>query len=347
MKSKIFKLSASFFILFLFSCSSNRILFKKIDLLITNQTPRSFNGIVLISKKEKIKYIKSYGFTNSNSKKLLTNNNKYEIGTNTAQISSVLVLKELEKGNINLNASMHKYLDSLIKPWNDTIKVSNLLNHSGGFTDFNSDSKLDFKPGTDFRYSYLSNIFIGQILELTTKKKYSELVDNLFKELRINNTHYYSKKNVTGLVNGHIYKNDSIRGIKNSFISKHYIPGIGVISTAEDLVKWNNRLHNGKILKPETYKLMITPSNKFQDNIFGNTKMGFGYNIRIISESGIKYYVDIGANEGFTTFNMYIPKSKISLIILENQMVEGNTQFYYEKEIKNMLIKELVNKNFR
>ncbi|WP_228451655.1 hypothetical protein [Chryseobacterium sp. SN22] len=43
--------------------------------------------------------------------------------------------------------------------------------------------------------------------------------------------------------------------------------------------------------------------------------------------------------DGFTSLNVYFPKSKVSLIILENQMNENSDLYYYfEKEIKNIIL---------
>lgn len=333
---------------FIVSCSSNKSFYKEIDKLINKKQPTSFNGSILISQNGKIKYSKSHGFKKYGYNDSLSMNSQYEIMSNTKQITSVLILKEVEKGRIDLNADMYKYLDSLIKPWNDTVKVLNLLNHSHGIKDITVGSKLEFKPGSDFKYGNLSNILLGEILEKVTKKTYSELAHDLFKELKMNNTFCFSKNDRKNLVFGHMNKNNNYTVVENSIINNHNLAADGVISTVEDLAIWNDNLHNGKILKPETYKLMTTSSIMSQHDVFGKEKMGYGYNIRIISDSGIKYLGHTGLGDGFSSLNIYIPKYKLSLVIVENQMNEdSNLYYYYEKLIKDMLIKELKNKNFR
>jgi CubicO group peptidase (beta-lactamase class C family) len=57
-----------------------------------------------------------------------------------------LTLKEVEKGKIDLQSPVRKYLSDL--PQADTVTVHHLLNFSAGITDI--EQTLDFKPGSDF-----------------------------------------------------------------------------------------------------------------------------------------------------------------------------------------------------
>lgn len=72
--------------------------------------------------------------------------------------------------------------------------------------------------------------------------------------------------------------------------------------------------------------------------------MGYGYNIRIAESNGIKYFGHTGLGDGFSSLNIYVPKSDLHIIILENQMNENSDLFYYfEKLIKNIVFEsELV-----
>ena len=45
-----------------------------------------------------------------------------------------------------------------------------------------------------------------------------------------------------------------------------------IISTVFDLAIWNNNLHKGKILRPESYQLLIKPTALSQHNFFGKEK---------------------------------------------------------------------------
>lgn len=310
----------------------------KIDSLIKTTDVRQFNGVILITENGKIKYSKSYGFSNFEKKKLLNIDDRFEIMSNSKQITAVLILKEVEKGKINLQSPIKKYLPKLTQNWADSVTVHQLLNHTHGITDL--EKPLLFKPGTDFKYGNLSNILLGKIIEFSSKRSYSEMASELFKNLKMNNTFAYSKEKMQKVVSGHINKDNSFKVVNSTQIKEESIPADGIITTAKDLTIWNNNLHKGKILKPETYKLMTTSTVFAQHDVFGKEKVGYGYGIRICENDKTKYIGHTGLGDGFASMNLYFPKNNLSLIVLENQMNEKiDLCYYFGIEIKKILLK--------
>ncbi|MEO8236688.1 MAG: serine hydrolase domain-containing protein [Flavobacterium sp.] len=309
----------------------------KTDSLIKVAEPK-FNGVVLISKKGKTVYSKAQGFAYFDKKIPLTTNSQFEIMSNSKQIAAVLILKEYEKGRIDLQAPIKKYLPFLTQTWADSVTVHQLLNHTHGITDLKK--ALLFKLGTDFKYGNLSFNLLGKIVEFTSKKSYSEMAKALFKELNMKNTFCYSKDKTQHLVSGYINDKNVFQMVRTSQITPESLGADGIISTVNDLAVWNNNLHKGKILKPETYQLMIHYNIKAQHNLFGKEKEGYGYGIRIIDQENPKYMGHTGLGDGFSSVNLYFPESDVSLIILENQM-NTNPDLFYNSEIKikNILLK--------
>ncbi|WP_317043210.1 hypothetical protein [Moheibacter sediminis] len=80
-----------------------------------------------------------------------------------------------------------------------------------------------------------------------------------------------------------------------------------------------------------------------QHSVFGAAKMGYGYNIRIAEQNGVKFMGHTGLGDGFAALNIYFPEQDLSLIILENVMGENSDNWYfYETEIKNLVVEDLV-----
>lgn len=185
---------------------------------------------------------------------------------------------------------------------------------------------------------------MGKIVENVSKKTYRELAAKLFKQLKMNDTFCYSASDKRNLVFGYINKENKFSKVENSMINDENLPADGVISTAHDLVIWNNQLHKGKILSPKSYQLMTTESAKSQHDVFGKEKMGYGYNIRIAGTKGIQYLGHTGLGDGFSSLNIYVPKADLHIIVLENQMNDNSDLFYYtEKLIKDIIFEtELV-----
>lgn len=316
----------------------------RIDSLIRSKSPRPFNGVVLITQHGQDKYSKAYGFENIKTRLPLQMDDQFEIMSNTKQITSVLVLKEVEKGKIDLHSPIKKYLPNLTQPWADSVTVHQLLNHTHGIVDI--EKPLLFKPGSDFKYGNLSNILLGKIIENTSKKSYTQLANALFKQLKMKNTFCYSKTDRRNLVSGHINKDNVLTVVQDTFINDENLPADGVITTAKDLSIWDNLLHNGKILNPKTYALMTTASAMSQHDVFGKEKMGYGYNIRIVKDNGIEYLGHTGLGDGFASLNIYIPAYDMSIIVLENQMSEeSNLYYYFETLIKDIVLQSLHKKS--
>ncbi|TCN58783.1 class A beta-lactamase-related serine hydrolase [Flavobacterium circumlabens] len=337
-------LRASFLFSFLFLLLSNHSFSQKkdqlsvqIDSLIKVTEPK-FNGVVVISKKGKTVYSKAQGFADFEKKTALTIDSEFEIMSNTRQITAVLILKEVEKGRIDLKSPIKKYLPYLTQPWADSVTVHQLLNHSHGITDLQK--PLLFKPGTDFKYGNLSYGLLGQIIAFTAKKSYSEVANALFKKLQMKNTFCYSQNENKNLVSGYLNTNNTFKKVEKSIITPESVASNGIISTVNDLAIWNNNLHKGKILKPESYQLMIHYNIKAQHNVFGKEKQGYGYGLRIVDKETPKYRGHTGLGDGFSSVNLYFPKSDVSLIILENQTNENSDLLYNaEIKIKNILLK--------
>ncbi|WP_125720297.1 serine hydrolase domain-containing protein [Flavobacterium ustbae] len=340
--NSIFRFSALLAVFFLFSnwnsfAQKNATIAPQIDSVLSNSSPK-FNGTILISKNGKSIYSKAVGFADFDKKAPLKMDSQFEIMSNTRQITAVLIMKEVEQGKIDLQVPIRKYLPNLKQSWADSITTHQLLNHTHGIVDLNK--PLAFKPGSQFKYGNEGYPFLGLIIESVSNKTYAEMASALFKKLKMNNTFCYSEGNTQNLVTGYMNENNKIEKAENSLITPEKVPSAGIVSTANDLLIWNNNLHKGKILKPETYQLMLQYNILAQHNVFGKEKIGYGYGLRIVDKESPKYYGHTGLGNGFSSVNLYFPVSDVSMIVLENEM-NANSDLFYKTgiTIKNLLLK--------
>lgn len=308
----------------------------QIDSLIQTTSPRNFNGVILITQHGKTKYSKAFGYADLNKKTPLKTEDNFIIMSNSKQITAVLILKEVEKGTIDLQSPVRKYLPELKQSWADTVTVHQLLNFSAGITEI--DQPLIFKPGTDFKYGNTTYIMLGRIIEKVTGRSYREVANQLFKELNMKNTFCLEPGKDQNRVPGYENKNNTFTLIETPVPKIESVPAAGIVSNVKDLNNWDKQLHTGQILKPETYLLMTRYTITSQHNAFEKEKIGYGYGIRINDQSPIKYIGHTGAGPGFVSFKIYFPEKDVDLIILENQL-SSKSEFIYDFEIK---IKEIV-----
>lgn len=316
---------------------------KKIDSVISASAPLKFNGVVLVSQHGKAKYLKAHGYKDFEKKTPVKTDDQFEIMSNSKQITAVLVLQAAEQGKLDLQTPIKKYLPLLTQSWADTVTIHHLLNHTHGITDL--DKPVAFKAGSQFKYGNLSYTLLGEILQNTTGKNFTELANSLFKKLKMDKTFIYNSKDNQALIPGFRSENNQYEKVEESFLNDKIAPAAGVISTVEDLAKWDQALFKGKLLSPKFQKLILTPSTSSQHNVFGKENMGFGYNIRFIKEAGLDYYAVTGLGDGFTCLNVYFPSTDTSLIILENQMPRNSDYWSFkEAAIKNIVLKSITSK---
>lgn len=343
-KTQLFFTGISFTLLsFTASAQKKNTYVQKIDSIITASSPIKFNGVVLVTQKGKVQYLKSNGYKDFEKKIPLKTDDQFEIMSNSKQVTAVLVLQAAEQGKLDLHTPIKKYLPTLTQTWADTVTIHHLLNHTHGITKLEKPSA--FKAGSQFKYGNLSYMMLGEILKNTTGKSFTELSNSLFKKLRMDQTFVYNPKNNQSLVPGYMNENNQFEKVKESFLNEDIVPAAGIISTVQDLAKWDQALFKGKLLSPEFQKQMMTPSTRSQHDVFGKESMGFGYNVRFIKEAGLDYFAVTGLGDGFTCLNAYFPSTDTTLIILENQMPKSSEYWSFkEASIKNAVLKAITAK---
>jgi len=337
---QICRLLVLFFATTLLSCNSSGQpkddYSAKIDSLIKTTNPRKFNGVVLITQNGKTKYEKAFGYSNIEKKTPLTVKDNFIIMSNSKQITAVLILREVEKGKIDLQSPVRRYLPDLKQSWADSVSVHQLLNFSAGIVAI--DQPLIFKPGTDFKYGNTTYMMLGKIIETVTGEKYIDVANDLFKELKMKNTFCYEQGKIQNRVEGYRNSGDTFTLVESPISDNEIIPAAGIISNVKDLNIWDTKLHKGKILKPETYRLMTNYSITAQHPAFGKEKIGYGYGVRISDKTPVQYIGHTGGGSGFVSFKVYFPATDVDVVVLENQSNE-DIDLFYEFEVK---IKEII-----
>lgn len=310
----------------------------KLDSLLASQRIHPFNGQILISKNDTILYSKTKGYSDLEAKKLLVKNNQFIIGSLSKQITAVLVLQALDRGELYLKDTLAHFLPDIKTDWSNSITIHHLLNHTHGIEDL--EKPLKFVAGTAFSYSNLGYELLGQILEKVTGKKYAQLTSELFEVIGLTNTSDPTISNKKNLAIGTIRSQNGSLKHQETIFEKVYIPGGYLLSNAEDLVKWNAHLHSGRLLSKESYKLLTTPSSVQNHSLFG--EIGYAYGLRISTEDKILEIGHTGYVPGFISMAFYYPKSKTTIIVLEN--IDWNDDdikktFYFELESREIIRK--------
>lgn len=304
---------------------------RQVDSIASLTTPRPLNGVVMIAQKGKIIYRKVAGYADVTAKRAIKEDDLFILGSISKQITAVLVLQEMEKGRLDLHAPIRRYLPDLEDSWADSVTTHQLLNHTSGVV--NAGKPLAFLPGTKFAYGNYTYALLGKIVEKTSGLPYAELLAKLFRKCGMQ----HSGGNLQA-INNYNEQPDGTLQEEPKTIPASFIPAAGVMSTAGDLIKWNECLHNGKLLSDSAYRLMTQRSSVRPNARSGD--VGYGYGVQVDDRPGAFVISHGGTMYAFTSTVMYFPASATSLIILENVTRGGENQdmvYFMHEAIRNFL----------
>lgn len=161
-------------------------IYTRLDSLLAAKNMRDFSGVVLIAQNGKPLYAKAMGYANRDTKEPVTMDSHFVIMSVSKQITAALVLKEVEKGHIDLQKRLRTYLPDLKDKWGDSVTIHQLLNHTSGVVWY--DQPLAFTPGYQLAYSNFGYVLLQSVLEHVTGKAYTILLKDLFQQTRMPNS---------------------------------------------------------------------------------------------------------------------------------------------------------------
>lgn len=224
-----------------------------------------FSGTLLLAKNGKVFHTASFGLENVKTKTPNSIVTKFNLGSIVKNFTKVLVLQQIELGQIKLTDTLDKFDLGFPEEVSTTITIEHLLNHRSGFEDifiaeyrenqlaFDTLEKklallksrpLLFEPGTDHRYSNYGYVVLGAILEKVTESSYEQLLNkNIFERIQLKNTSLKVESFAKGQSVRYTYLYDS--SIKEVGVTEHPGPAGGIESTVEDVQQFYRALYYG------------------------------------------------------------------------------------------------------
>jgi CubicO group peptidase (beta-lactamase class C family) len=323
----------------------------QIDSLIAQNEHGAFNGVIVISKAGKTLYEKAYGVADKTTMRPLTVNDQFGGGSTCKQFTAVLVLQQMEQGRLQLDDKIGRYLPGLTAAWKDSVTIRQLLQHTSGV--YAPDAPLAFAPGNSCLYANYGYQLLGQIVEHTSGRSFCEMASALFARCHMTSTvdPVLCAGSAKQLVQGYLVRPDGQLKVTDSMVPLLCRIGEasgGIITTAKDLVRWNDCLHGGGLLKAGTYKMMWQPSGKIRrHSVFGETSYGCSFPLQLHSRLRKICHSGLVGGAGFYCINFYYPGTKTSLVVMQNignESILPAELFYYQTTIAQILEDRLLNK---
>ena len=294
------------------------------------------NGSILVAKDGQIAVSKAYGIANVENQTPNTTDTKFLIGSITKQFTAMCILQLQERGLLNVEDRLDKYIPSF--PHSKEITLHQLLSHTSGlprdiFADdlasqyniktepkdleeavnmFNGkEMNLLFPPGENWSYSNVAYIILGYIVEKVSGETYENYLNKkIFTPLQMSNTGFgYNRKKSPKLALGYT------SGMSSSLTPEEFydfsiVPfSAGAIySTTEDLYKWDQALYTEKLVNKETL-----------EKIYTNVMNNYGYGWVINTSDNHMIYSHGGSIAGFRSNLIRQVDKDLFIVILTNE----------------------------
>jgi CubicO group peptidase (beta-lactamase class C family) len=222
---------------------------------------------------------------------------KYRIYSMSKQFTALLVMQLVEAGKLDVQKPISDYLPYYRKDVGKQVTVHHLLTHTHGIAEQYErlpsflitepteelvekyfSNELDFQPGTNFRYSgLLGYILLGAIIESVTGKPYENVLqEKILDPAGMENTTYLDYRQLINNRAADYMKTD--QGFEHR-IQAYPIHADGascLVSTAGDLLLWDQALYSNALLSEPYQDEMFTP------HVTQNAPSYYGYGWYIV-----------------------------------------------------------------
>lgn len=295
---------------------------------------------VLVARGDQVLYRGARGMASLELGVPLSPDQAFRIGSVTKQFAAAALLKLIDDGRARLDDPLSKYLPDY--PLGDKVTLLQLLNHTSGIKSYTNvpgymnnpvrrelstkelvaefkGLPMDFAPGEDWRYNNSGYVLVGAVIEAITGKTWHQYLDEaLLAPNKLARTVYPGETLIVkGMAAGYGFdggKNAVVASTPISMTQPHAAGAL--VSTVDDLWRWNQALHGGKLLSAASYARMIAPEGKAEASRYG---------LGISSQQlrGQTMYQHGGGINGFVSSLAYLPRDKVSIVLLRNTTGPG------------------------
>lgn len=278
----------------------------------------------------------------------------------TKSFTATAIMQLVEQGKVDLDANLSTYLTDAPDSWKD-ISVRNLLTHTAGLSDRWEEKEmamwrlvytkaqmyeaskakpLDHRPGETWQYSDQGFFLLGMIVEKVSGVSYRQyLVDNLFKPAGMERSTTISLDEITpNLAQG--YSLRAGKPFNNNRRSEYGMTShFGIVSSVDDLVKYDQALTKGAIVKKHSMEEMWTPGKLGDGSTLTAVAGSYGLGWFLETFNG-HHIVQHGGSTGTAYFKL--PDNGLTIIVLTNlEQLSGGDALGLARTIAKVYVPDL------
>lgn len=309
---------------------------------------------IAVAKDGKIILARAYGESNIEDDIRATPETVYRVGSVTKQFTAAAVMQLVQEGKINLDDDISKYLPGF--PMNGRkITVRNLLNHTSGLHNYTNiesaswfrrldlteaqmvdkfkDLPLDFPTGSAWSYTNSGFFLAGMIIEKVSGQSYPDyLRDHIFKPLNLEVSYCDERAIVKHRALGYSLVDGKLVNCLPISMTVPFSAG-ALCATASGIANWMVALTSGKVVSPESFKEMTTPST-----LNDGTKVPYGFGLITTEMDGHRKIAHSGEIDGFRAQVAYYPDDNVVTAVCINTEDGNPNAIELERAVSRIVI---------
>lgn len=290
---------------------------------------------VLIARDGKVAYQGAFGMADIEQKTPATIDTVFRIGSVSKQFTASAILHLADQGKLSLTDPLSKFFPDF--PNGASIPLHQLLTHTSGIHSYTSkpdflsrvtrpidpaalieyfrDDPPDFAPGTRFQYNNSAYFLAGEIVAKASGKSLGAyLQEAFFTPLGMKSTGVFVNATPpAGVAKGYSFADGKLVPALDWDMS--WAGGAGALySTIGDLMRWNEALYGGKLLKAESLKAQTTPVVLPPEV----DHMHYGYGLMISVQGRLPVFSHGGGLNGWSSDLLWFPEQRCTVAVLAN-----------------------------
>lgn len=304
----------------------------QIDALMRDYTGDVPGAAVLVLRDGQPIVRAGYGFADLETHTPATATTNYRLASVTKQFTAASILLLAEEGKLKLTDPVRKWLPTLPKAA-EPITIRHLLTHTSGLIDYEdvipdsfkaqlhdadvlrlleSQDRLYFHPGGDYRYSNSGYALLALIVERASGRTFATFLrERIFQPLGMNDTVAHEDGISTVANRAFGYTEEQGRWTRTDQSQTSAVLGDGgIYSSIDDLAKWDAALYDGRLLPQKTLQAAFKPATHTDD-----PEVEYGYGWRITGET----LWHSGETVGFRNVIVRFPQRHLTVVVLTNR----------------------------
>lgn len=332
-----------------------------IEKIFSRYTPQNPGCQLSISRNNAVIFSKAWGNADLENDVPLTTKSIIEAGSVSKQFTAAAILLLEQQGKVSVNDDVRKFIPEM-PDYGTVIRIKHLIHHTSGVKDWGSIAQmtgwargtktyrnedaleiiarqktLNNVPGAEFLYSNSNYNLLAIIVQRASGMSLAAFTrEYIFKPAGMTQTQW--RDNYKRIVPNRSIAYEKVDSGYEADMPNEYVYGNGgLLTTTEDLLKWNTWYLSGKLGNPSLVQKQ-TAVDTFNNKLINYYAAG----LFIQTTGGVKVIRHNGATGSYRCYLGYYPELKLSFAWLSNTSEFDTSKYNVVGEVEKLFVRKKV-----